>query len=151
MKSQRNSYRDHTAEQTLFVRRALLAFVGILLLSGILVVNLYHLQILRFEDYSTRSNQNRIKLVPVAPSRGIIYDRNGVALALNRTIYQAELVPEKVDNLKQTLQDLRPILDLTAFRSESVALPWRRGERLPAALLSLRSDADACRRLRLQD
>ncbi len=113
MKLQSNAFRDYTAEQKLFVRRALIAFFGILVLSSVLVVNLYHLQILRFEDYSTRSNENRIKLVPVAPSRGIIYDRNGTALALNRTIYQAELVPEKVDNLKQTLEDLRPVLDIT--------------------------------------
>ncbi|HAB73089.1 MAG TPA: penicillin-binding protein 2, partial [Pantoea sp.] len=113
MKLQSNAFRDYSAEQKLFVRRALIAFFGILVLSSVLVVNLYHLQILRFEDYSTRSNENRIKLVPVAPSRGIIYDRNGTALALNRTIYQAELVPEKVDNLKQTLEDLRPVLDLT--------------------------------------
>ena len=135
MKSQRNSFRDYTAEQTLFVRRALLAFVGILLLSGIPVVNLYHLQILRFEDYSTRSNQNRIKLVPVAPSRGIIYDRNGVALALNRTIYQAELVPEKVDNLKQTLQDLRPILDLTDDDIENFEKERKRSRRFTSIAL----------------
>ena len=113
MKLQRNSFRDYTAEQTLFVRRALIAFFGILLLSGVLVANLYHLQITRFDDYSTRSNENRIKLVPVAPSRGIIFDRNGVPLALNRTIYQLELVPEKVDNLQQVLQELKPIVDLT--------------------------------------
>ncbi|WP_017346860.1 peptidoglycan DD-transpeptidase MrdA [Pantoea sp. A4] len=113
MKLQSNDFRDYSAEQKLFVRRALVAFVGILLLSSVLVFNLYHLQILRFDDYSTRSNENRIKLVPIAPSRGIIYDRNGTPLALNRTIYQAELMPEKVDNLKQTLADLRPVLDLT--------------------------------------
>ena len=110
MKLQSNAFRDYSAEQKLFVRRAFIAFVGILLLSSVLVVNLYHLQILRFDDYSTRSNENRIKLVPVAPSRGIIYDRTGTPLALNRTIYQAELVPEKVDNLQQTLDKLRPIL-----------------------------------------
>ncbi|GLR10081.1 penicillin-binding protein 2 [Mixta theicola] len=135
MKSQRNSFRDYTAEQTLFVRRALLAFVGILLLSGILVFNLYHLQILRFEDYSTRSNQNRIKLVPVAPSRGIIYDRNGTPLALNRTIYQAELVPEKVDNLKQTLQDLRPVLDLTDDDIENFEKERKRSRRFTSIAL----------------
>ncbi len=123
MKLQRNFFRDYTAEQSLFVRRALIAFFGILILFSVLVVNLYHLQVLRFEDYSTRSNQNRIKLVPVAPSRGIIYDRNGIPLAMNRTIYQAELVPEKVDNLRQVLQDLRPVLnlsddDIDAFEKE---------------------------------
>src|SRR5471030_3027381 len=113
MKIDRNPFRDYTAESALFVRRALVAFVGILLLSGVLAFNLYNLQIVRFEDYRTRSNDNRIKLVPIAPSRGIIYDRNGIPLALNRTIYQLEVMPEKVDDLKATIKALRPIVDLT--------------------------------------
>ncbi len=113
MKIERNPFRDYSAESALFVRRALVAFAGILLLSGVLIVNLYHLQITRFEDYRTRSNENSIKLVPIAPSRGIIYDHNGTPLALNRTVYHLELVPEKVDNLAQTIADLRPIVALT--------------------------------------
>lgn len=113
MKIERNPFRDYTAESALFVRRAMVAFLLILLLTSILIVNLYHLQIERFEDYRTRSNENRIKLVPIPPSRGIIYDRNGTALALNRTIYQLELMPEKIDDLKATLQALRSVVDLT--------------------------------------
>jgi len=118
-----NSFRDYTAESALFVRRALVAFSGILLLTGILIANLYNLQILRFTDYQTRSNENRIKLVPIPPSRGIIYDRNGIPLALNRTIYQIEMMPEKVDNVQQTLEALRGVVDLTdddiaAFKKE---------------------------------
>ncbi|ENG88391.1 penicillin-binding protein 2 [Escherichia coli 178200] len=118
-----NSFRDYTAESALFVRRALVAFLGILLLTGVLIANLYNLQIVRFTDYQTRSNENRIKLVPIAPSRGIIYDRNGIPLALNRTIYQIEMMPEKVDNVQQTLDALRSVVDLTdddiaAFRKE---------------------------------
>ncbi|MFZ4834347.1 peptidoglycan DD-transpeptidase MrdA [Rouxiella sp. Mn2063] len=113
MKIDRNPFRDYTAESALFVRRALVAFTGIVLLSSILVYNLYNLQVVRFDDYQTRSNDNRIKLVPIAPSRGIIYDRNGTPLALNRTIYQLEVVPEKVDNLKATLEALTPIAELT--------------------------------------
>ncbi len=57
MKLQSNAFRDYSAEQKVFVRRAFIAFVGVLLLSSVLVVNLYHLQILRFDDYSTRSNE----------------------------------------------------------------------------------------------
>ncbi len=113
MKIERNPFRDYTAESVLFVRRDLVAFLVILVLSGILITNLYHLQIVRFEDYRTRSNENRIKLVPIAPSRGIIYDRNGTPLVLNRTIYQLQLMPEKVNNLEATLQALRPVVDLT--------------------------------------
>ncbi|SQA96793.1 penicillin-binding protein 2 [Cedecea neteri] len=82
-------------------------------LPGVLIANLYNLQIVRFNDYQTRSNENRIKLVPIPPSRGIIYDRNGTPLALNRTIYQIEMMPEKVDNVQETLEALRPVVDLT--------------------------------------
>ncbi|AJJ18996.1 MULTISPECIES: peptidoglycan DD-transpeptidase MrdA [Yersinia] len=113
MKKEPNPFRDYSAESALFVRRALVAFLGILLLSGILIVNLYNLQIVRFEDYRTRSNENRIKLVPIAPSRGMIFDRNGTPLAMNRTIYQLELMPEKIEDLPTTLNALRPIVDLT--------------------------------------
>lgn len=113
MKNKRTPFRDYTAESALFARRALVAFIIILVLTGILIANLYHLQITRHEDYQTRSNENRIKLVPIAPSRGIIYDRNGTPLALNRTIYQLEIIPEKAENLEQTLNDLRNVIDLT--------------------------------------
>ena len=43
------------------------SLLGILLLTGVLIANLYNLQIVRFTDYQTRSNENRIKLVPIAP------------------------------------------------------------------------------------
>lgn len=89
------------------------SLLGILLLTGVLIANLYNLQIVRFTDYQTRSNENRIKLVPIPPSRGIIYDRNGIPLALNRTIYQIEMMPEKVDNIQDTLDALRNVVDLT--------------------------------------
>ncbi|MER1372729.1 penicillin-binding protein 2, partial [Klebsiella pneumoniae] len=65
-------FRDYSAESALFIRRAVVAFIGIVILSAVLVVNLYHLQINRHEDYQTRSNDNRIKLVPIPPSRGLI-------------------------------------------------------------------------------
>ncbi|MEH0833062.1 peptidoglycan DD-transpeptidase MrdA [Pectobacterium cacticida] len=129
MKVERKPFRDYTAESALFVRRALIAFLGILLLTGVLIANLYHLQIVRFDDYRTRSNENRIKLVPIAPSRGIIYDRNGTPLALNRTIYQLELVPDKVDNLKETLNALRPIVDLTDDDLENFEKERKRSRR----------------------
>lgn len=66
-----NSFRDYTAESALFVRRALVAFLGILLLTGVLIANLYNLQIVRFTDYQTRSNENRIKLVLSRPAAAL--------------------------------------------------------------------------------
>ncbi len=113
MKNKRTPFRDHSAESALFIHRALVAFIGIIILMGLLIANLYNLQITRHEDYQTRSNGNRIKLVPIAPSRGIIYDRNGTPLAANRTIYQLEIVPQKVADLDKILEELRSVVGLT--------------------------------------
>ncbi len=113
MKQDRTHFRDHSSESALFFRRAIVAFIGILLLSGVLVANLYHLQVQNYEDYQPRSNDNRIKLLPIPPSRGLIYDRNGILLAENRTVFQLEMVPEKVDSVDKTLAALRPIVGLT--------------------------------------
>ncbi|PHM68498.1 hypothetical protein Xekj_03324 [Xenorhabdus sp. KJ12.1] len=129
MKNKRTPFRDYTAESALFIRRALVAFVGVILLTGVLIANLYNLQITRHEDYQTRSNGNRIKLVPIAPSRGLIYDRNGTLLAANRTIYQLEIVPQKVDDLDKTLNELRSIVGLTDEDIENFQKERRRARR----------------------
>ncbi|MFT8211491.1 MAG: peptidoglycan DD-transpeptidase MrdA [Symbiopectobacterium sp.] len=146
MKTEHKPFRDYSAESTLFVRRALVAFIGILLLSGVLVANLYHLQVVLVDDYRTRSNENRIKLVPIAPSRGIIYDRNGIPLALNRTIYQLELVPDKVENLKDTLAALKPIVNLTDDDLENFEKERKRSRRFTSIpVKTALSDVDVAR------
>ncbi|MDR3434934.1 MAG: penicillin-binding protein 2 [Rouxiella aceris] len=105
--------RDHTAESIVFIRRAVIAFVIVVLLFGVLGYNLYRLQVGMHDFYQTRSNQNDIKMLPIAPSRGLIMDRNGVVLAQNITLYQIQLIPGKVPDLKATLKALTPIVDLT--------------------------------------
>ena len=57
-----DAIRDKKAERNLFARRTLVAFVGILALSSVLFANIYHLQVISYETYQTRSNGNRIKL-----------------------------------------------------------------------------------------
>lgn len=108
-----SSIRDHSAESNLFISRAIIAFICVLILFGILLGNLYHLQVVRYDDYQTRSNHNRIKILPVSPIRGLIYDRNGVELAINRTIYQLEVIPDKVKDLDELLEEIKSIIDLT--------------------------------------
>ncbi|PLR36689.1 penicillin-binding protein 2 [Chimaeribacter arupi] len=106
-------FRDYSAEARLFIRRALVAFGVVLLLSGVLVANLYRLQVKQHAFYQTRSNQNDIKMLPIAPSRGLIYDRNGIPLVHNLTLYQIQVIPGKVEDMEATLKALTPMVDLT--------------------------------------
>ncbi|UAJ64850.1 peptidoglycan DD-transpeptidase MrdA [Candidatus Schneideria nysicola] len=109
----KESIRNYLAESTLFLHRILIAIFVILLLNGILISNIYYLQIICFEKYRARSNENRIKILPLFPNRGMIYDRNGIPLALNRTIYQLEIIPEKIKDINKTVNDLQSIMDIT--------------------------------------
>ncbi|OCG10188.1 penicillin-binding protein 2 [Gilliamella sp. wkB178] len=105
--------RDHSAEANLFLRRALFAFVMIILLVIVLLVNLADLQISNFSYYSTKSNNNRIEIIPIPPSRGMIYDRNGTPLAINNITYQLNIIPDKIKNLNEQFNELKQIVDLT--------------------------------------
>ncbi|MBY3787826.1 penicillin-binding protein 2 [Photobacterium carnosum] len=112
--------RDHKQEKALFIRRAIQAFIGILILTCVLIANLYHLQVQDYSQYKARSNNNSIKLIPVAPNRGRIYDRNGVILADNIPVCSLEITPDQVKNLPQVLNQLQQLLgisdqNITAF------------------------------------
>ncbi|KFA58508.1 Penicillin-binding protein 2 (PBP-2) [Gilliamella apicola] len=97
----------------MFLRRALFAFVVIILLVIILLVNLADLQIANYSYYSTKSNNNRIENIPIPPSRGMIYDRNGTPLAINNITYQLNIIPDKIKNLNEQFSYLKKIVDLT--------------------------------------
>ena len=128
-------FRDKKVERNLFARRTLVAFLGILLLTGVLFTNIYQLQIVNFDTYQTRSNGNRIKLLPLPPTRGLIYDRYGKLLAENLTFFGLYIVPEKTENLDRTLDELRYIVGLTDNDIENFKKERRRGTRYTPILL----------------
>lgn len=112
MPSPRILIKDHSAEANLFARRTLIGLLVVLVMVGMLLTNLYYLQISRFEDYQTRANGNRIKVLPVAPNRGLIYDRNGILLAENRPVFSLQIIPEEIQDLELTIKELSVLLDI---------------------------------------
>jgi len=83
------------------------------LLLLLLFYNLFNLQVSNYQKYQTRSNENRIKVLPIAPNRGRIFDRNGVLLADNTPVYSLEMIPEQVKDLDTTLAGLQNLLELS--------------------------------------
>lgn len=127
--------RDGQAESNLFARRAVIAFIGVILLTGVLLTNLYNLQIVNYDAYQTRSNGNRIKLLPVPPTRGLIYDRNGKVLAENMTFFGLYIVPEKTANLEETLEQLKQVVGLSDEDIENFRKEKKRSSRYTPILL----------------
>ncbi|WP_274878223.1 penicillin-binding protein 2 [Vibrio harveyi] len=135
IRKRRSQIRDYQAEARLFSSRAIVAFIGIVILMGLLVANMYNIQVNQFQDYKTRSNDNRIKVVPIAPNRGLIYDRNGVLLAENRPVFNLELTPEKIKDIDGTIKELQTILEITPEQIERFQRERKRTRRFKSVPL----------------
>jgi len=133
--------RNQSAEANLFARRTFIAFAGVLAVLLILFINVYTLQVESFEKYQTRSNSNRIKLLPVAPNRGLIYDRNGVLLADNKPVYSLEVIAEDVDDLTVSIEAVSELLNISTDRQNKFFKSMKRKRRFkPVELHSRLSD-----------
>ncbi|AHE66663.1 penicillin-binding protein 2 [Legionella oakridgensis] len=82
----------------------------LVILSFILILRLAYLQFSQFKRYATLSLKNQMSIIPIAPPRGIILDKNGVILADNIPVYVLEIIPERVTNLTATLAKLKQLI-----------------------------------------
>ncbi len=108
------------AEAALFRARALQGFVMIAAALLLLAGWYFRLQVVQHAEYSSRAEANRIKLRPIVPARGLIFDRNGKLLADNVQAWRLEITADDVPDLKDTLARLGQIFplsddDLVAF------------------------------------
>ena len=107
------AFSDPARERIMFARRLLVTAVVTLLLTLVLIVRYFDLQISRYEDFATQSNNNRVLVRPVAPSRGLIYDRNSKLIADNRPSYNLTIVPERSRDLEKLLADLGDVISIS--------------------------------------
>jgi len=105
--------RDTRQEASAFRGRALAGFLIIALSLIGLGIRFAYLEITRHDELALRSDSNRIVTRPLAPGRGLIYDRNGVLLADNVAAFRLEVTPEQVKNMSKTLAALREVVPLT--------------------------------------
>ncbi|EGI74534.1 penicillin-binding protein 2 [Pseudoalteromonas paragorgicola KMM 3548] len=117
-----------------------MGFVFVLGLVAVLLSNLYTIQVEDHQDYQTRSNDNRIKVIPIAPNRGLIYDRNGVLLAENKPVYNLEVIPEEVDDLDESLDQISKIIAITEQDKQDFLKDIKHTRRFKSQVLKARLD-----------
>ena len=100
-------------ERRLFNGRMIVSLILVFLMAGGLVARAAYLQLIQHDIYTTLSDENRIRLQPVPPTRGLIYDRNGVLLADNQPSFTLLVVRERAKNIDQLMIDLQNIIDIT--------------------------------------
>jgi penicillin-binding protein 2 len=111
-----------------FSRRALALMIGQSSLGAALVARMGYLSVFDSSKYRLAAEENRISLRIILPRRGLILDRFGVPLALNKLSFQLQLIPEQVDDVETTLATINQVWPLSA---EDIQRIERDIERLP--------------------
>ena len=110
----RHEVRNAERELFFFRRRIAIAGAFVFIAFAGLAARFVYLQIARHSHYETLAESNRIAVVPIAPNRGVITDRNGVVLAQSDSAYTLEIQPSRVAQLDQTIEELAQIVDVSA-------------------------------------
>ncbi len=111
----REQLKDSHSETRLIRRRLIVAAVIVLVLMSIVLGRLYVLQVVEHEYFSTLSNSNRVRLKALPPTRGLIYDRNGIVMADNLPAYRLEIIREQVSDLDDTLRRLSEYVEISDY------------------------------------
>ncbi|UTW44250.1 penicillin-binding protein 2 [bacterium SCSIO 12696] len=93
--------------------RLLVAALVVVGLTLALAGRYYSLQVTNHDHFVAASDENRVHVRPVAPIRGLVYDRNGVLLADNRPSFTLRIVVERSDDLDALLAQLGQMIDIS--------------------------------------
>lgn len=93
-------------------RRTIPLAFGALIIFCLLILRLWYLQILYVDDYRALSENNRLRFLPVAASRGALMDRNGTVMVRNRPSFNLSLIPQEIKDVEAMLDRLSSLLGL---------------------------------------
>lgn len=127
-------FKDKEREARLVRQRIVISAVIVVCLIAVLVLRLFYLQVVRHAHYTTLSQENRVKILPLAPTRGLIYSRDGVLLAENQPNFSLEIIPEQVPDLDALIRQLQQVVRLENIdieRFHQSLRRYRRFDRVP--------------------
>lgn len=105
--------RDKPRERRIIRRRLVAAgLIGIgliLLLAG----RVAYLQTVRYDHFAAQSQDNRVRIAAVAPTRGLIRDRAGRILAENRPAFRLTIIPERADDLNALIDEIDELIGVS--------------------------------------
>ncbi|MBK5971128.1 MULTISPECIES: penicillin-binding protein 2 [Thiorhodovibrio] len=130
-------FKDPRGEKRLFTARVILAAVVVVLCLAAVVARLVFLQVYNNDHFRTLSEDNRVRVEPLPPMRGLMYDRNGVLLADNVPSYSLEIIPGRVEDVAATIDALSKIIPISEDdrqRFERLRRQHRRFDGVPIRL-----------------
>src|SRR5215203_5752957 len=96
-----------------FSRRMMLVGGAEAAIGAMLIGRMGWLSIAENQKYQLLSEENRVQLIPVPPRRGWLIDRNGKPIAINRSSFRVDIIPQQLVNTPQVVVVLAEIMQLT--------------------------------------
>jgi penicillin-binding protein 2 len=110
-----------TAHQSLtFSRRMVLLGGAQAAVGGLLISRMGWLSIAENQKYSLLSESNRVQLIPVPPRRGWIIDRKGKPIAINRSSFRVDIIPQQLTDGPAVVAKLEKLMQLTPDEVERI-------------------------------
>ena len=132
-------FQSRQFEQQKFYSRLLLGCLSMVVLTAVLLSRYYYLQVVNYDDFMTRSENNSVLIEPITPPRGKIYDRNGVVLANNRPSFNLSIVKERTVNLDSLLSNVSKLISISDFEKKQFFKKLKR-KRRPFEPIQLKAD-----------
>lgn len=108
-----DTLKDHGADKRIVNTRVWVAIgIMVLFVTG-LISRLFYLQVIRYNELATQSEDNRVLFQTIPPTRGLIYDTNGKLLAMNRSSRTLGIVRERAGDLDELIEELQALVPLT--------------------------------------
>jgi penicillin-binding protein 2 len=95
----------------------------------------FRTQILQFDRYRLRAENNRLRPVPLQPARGTVYDRNGKVIAETVPGFSVALLAQSIDSLRQVLGRFRHVVPLDSSQVEQAINRYLQARYQPAQVL----------------
>ena len=122
---------------SLIHRRIYFTAALVLIITVLILLQIIHLQVVQHDHFTTLSKSNHIKILPIVPSRGLIFSSDGVLLADNRPSFTVEMVSERVADVDALIDRLSRLITITPDdiqRFREVKKRTRRFESIPIRL-----------------
>jgi penicillin-binding protein 2 len=103
-----------------FTRRSLLLSGAQLAIGGLLAGRMAYISIAQNARYALLAESNRVNLTLMPPRRGWIVDRKGLPLALNRTMFRVDIIPDRLQDKDRVLGELQRLLGLPEDEMERI-------------------------------
>jgi len=84
-------------------------FVIVCIALSILILRMWHLQVIKGEEMTQRSETNSIRICKIRPLRGLIMDRHGNVLVDNQPSFDIVFIPDKNRDLKLVAGKLKSL------------------------------------------